>query len=156
MTGFPLIPTSADKLPAADRPVDEALSAKRRRLSVFTPVRRQGDGPPGAEFNAANIPLVQLQRSARRRSRRRVPIGTDDYGTALETARTALHGRSAGKGNVPGCSRGPITIPTATAHLRGFSRNALEDFSPPPFKVVLSRTRSYRGPRGPADLLRRC
>ena len=74
--------------------------------------------------------------------------GTDDYGIALETARTLLKAMG-GKGNVM-VLEGPETIPTATARLRGF-KDALKEF--PDVKVVLSKNAMYARPAA-ADLLK--
>jgi ribose transport system substrate-binding protein len=103
--------------------------------------------PVVQKINAANIPLVNV--SDRLAGGSAVAfIGTDDYGIALETARTLLKAMG-GKGNVM-VLEGPETIPTATARLRGF-KDALKEF--PDVKVVLSKNAMYARPAA-ADLLK--
>src|SRR6476469_7478 len=126
VTVFHYIPTSADNVRQQTAPVDEALSAKGD-ASVFTPVN-VSDRLTGGTAVAF--------------------IGTDDYGIALETARTLLKAMG-GKGNVL-VLEGPDTIPTAAARLRGF-KDALKEF--PDVKVVLSKNAMYARPPA-ADLLK--
>jgi len=88
VTVFHYIPTSADNVPQQTALVDEALSAKRDAI-VFTPVDVKAMVPVVQKINAANIPLVNV--SDRLAGGSAVAfIGTDDYGIALETARTLL------------------------------------------------------------------
>jgi ribose transport system substrate-binding protein len=138
VTVFHYIPTSADNVPQQTALVDEALSAKRDAL-VFTPVDVK-----------AMVPSVQkVNVSDRLAGGTAVAfIGTDDYGIALETARTLLKAMG-GKGNVL-VLEGPDTIPTAAARLRGF-KDALKEF--PDVKVVLSKNAMYARPAA-ADLLK--
>jgi ribose transport system substrate-binding protein len=146
VTVFHYIPTSADNVPQQTALVDEALSAKRDAF-VFTPVDVKAMVPPVQKVNAANIPLVNV--SDRLAGGSAVAfIGTDDYGIALETARTLLKAMG-GKGNVL-VLEGPETIPTAAARLRGF-KDALKEF--PDVKVVLSKNAMYARPAA-ADLLK--
>jgi ribose transport system substrate-binding protein len=146
VTVFHYIPTSADNVPQQTALVDEALSAKRDAL-VFTPVDVKAMVPSVQKVNAANIPLVNV--SDRLAGGTAVAfIGTDDYGIALETARTLLKAMG-GKGNVL-VLEGPDTIPTAAARLRGF-KDALKEF--PDVKVVLSKNAMYARPAA-ADLLK--
>ena len=146
VTVFHYIPTSADNVPQQTALVDEALSAKRDAL-VFTPVDVKAMVPSVQKVNAANIPLVNV--SDRLAGGSAVAfIGTDDYGIALETARTLLKAMG-GKGNVL-VLEGPDTIPTAAARLRGF-KDALKEF--PDVKVVLSKNAMYARPAA-ADLLK--
>jgi len=146
VTVFHYIPTSADNVPQQTALVDEALSAKRDAF-VFTPVDVKAMVAPVQKVNAANIPLVNV--SDRLAGGTAVAfIGTDDYGIALETART-LFKAMGGKGNVL-VLEGPDTIPTAAARLRGF-KDALKEF--PDVKVVLSKNAMYARPAA-ADLLK--
>jgi ribose transport system substrate-binding protein len=146
VTVFHYIPTSADNVPQQTALVDEALSAKRDAF-VFTPVDVKAMVAPVQKVNAANIPLVNV--SDRLAGGTAVAfIGTDDYGIALETARTLLKAMG-GKGNVL-VLEGPDTIPTAAARLRGF-KDALKEF--PDVKVVLSKNAMYARPAA-ADLLK--
>jgi ribose transport system substrate-binding protein len=146
VTVFHYIPTSGDNVPQQTALVDEALSAKRDAL-VFTPVDVKAMVPSVQKVNAANIPLVNV--SDRLAGGTAVAfIGTDDYGIALETARTLLKAMG-GKGNVL-VLEGPDTIPTAAARLRGF-KDALKEF--PDVKVVLSKNAMYARPAA-ADLLK--
>ena len=90
-------PPRADNVPQQTALVDEALSAKRDAI-VFTPVDVKAMVPVVQKINAANIPLVNV--SDRLAGGTAVAfIGTDDYGIALETARTLLKAMG-GKGNV--------------------------------------------------------
>jgi ribose transport system substrate-binding protein len=75
-------------------------------------------------------------------------IGTDDYGIALETARTLLKAMGS-KGNLV-VLEGPETIPSAVARLRGF-KDALKEF--PNVKVILSKNTMYARPPA-ADLFK--
>ncbi len=146
VTVFHYIPTSADNVPQQTALVDEALSAKRDAF-VFTPVDVKAMVPPVQKINAANVPLVNV--SDRLAGGSAVAfIGTDDYGIALETARTLLKAMG-GKGNVL-VLEGPDTIPTAAARLRGF-KDALKEF--PDGNVVLSKNAMYARPAA-ADLLK--
>ena len=96
VTVFHYIPTSADNVPQQAALVDEALSAKRDAL-VFTPVDVKAM-VPSVKGQRGNIPLVNV--SDRLAGGTAVAfIGTDDYGIALETARTLLKAMG-GKGNV--------------------------------------------------------
>jgi ribose transport system substrate-binding protein len=146
VTLFHYIPTSPDNVPQQSALVDEALAAKRDAI-VFTPVDVKAMVPAAQKINAANIPLVNI--SDRLAGGSAVAfIGTDDYGIALETARTLLKAMG-GKGNVL-VLEGPETIPTAIARLRGF-KDALKDF--PDVKVVLSKNGMYARPAA-SDLLK--
>ncbi len=139
VTVFHYIPTSPDNVPQQTALVDEALSAKRDAI-VFTPVDVKAMVPAVQKVNAANIPLVNI--SDRLAGGSAVAfIGTDDYGIALETARTLLKAMG-GTGNVV-VLEGPDTIPTAAARLRGF-KDALKEF--PGVKVVLSKNAMYARP----------
>src|SRR6478752_1933474 len=146
ITVFHYIPTSADNPRQQTALVDEALNAKRDAI-VFTPVDVKAMVPVVQKINAANIPLVNV--SDRLAGGTAVAfIGTDDYGIALETARTIFKAMG-GKGNVL-VLEGPDTIPTAAARLRGF-KDALKEF--PDVKVVLSKNAMYARPAA-ADLLK--
>ena len=146
VTLFHYIPTSPDNVPQQTALVDEALAAKRDAI-VFTPVDVKAMVPAVQKINAANIPLVNI--SDRLAGGSAVAfIGTDDYGIALETARTLLKAIG-GKGNVL-VLEGPETVPTAIARLRGF-KDALKEF--PDVKVVLSKNGMYARPAA-ADLLK--
>jgi ribose transport system substrate-binding protein len=146
VTVFHYIPTSPDNVPQQTALVDEALSAKRDAI-VFTPVDVKAMVAAVQKINAANIPLVNI--SDRLAGGTAVAfIGTDDYGIALETARTLLKAMG-GKGNVV-VLEGPDTIPSAAARLRGF-KDALKEF--PDVKVVLSKNAMYARPAA-ADLLK--
>jgi ribose transport system substrate-binding protein len=146
VTLFHYIPTSPDNVAQQTALVDEALSAKRDAI-VFTPVEVKAMVPAVQKINAANIPLVNV--SDRLAGGSAVAfIGTDDYGIALETARTLLKAMG-GKGNVV-VLEGPDTIPSAAARLRGF-KDALKEF--PDVKVALSKNAMYARPAA-ADLLK--
>src|SRR3954453_23090920 len=139
VTVFHYIQTSADNIPQPPALVDEALSAKRDAL-VFTPVDVKAMVPSVQKVNAANVPLVNV--SDRLSGGTAVAfIGTDDYGIALETARTLLKAMG-GKGNLV-VLEGPDTIPSAVARLRGF-KDALKEF--PNVKVILSKNSLYARP----------
>jgi len=140
------IPTSPDNVPQQTALVEEALHAKHDAI-VFTPVDVKAMVPSVQKINAARIPVVNV--SDRLTGGDTVAfIGTDDYGIALETARTLLKAMG-GKGNVM-VLEGPEAIPTATARLRGF-KDALKEF--PDVKVVLSKNAMYARPAA-ADLLK--
>src|SRR3977135_1838210 len=114
VTVFHYIPTSADNVPQQTALVDEALSAKRDAF-VFTPVDVKAMVPPVQKVHGANSPVVNV--SDRLAGGSAVAfIGTDDYGIALETARTLLKAMG-GKGNVL-VLEGPDTIPTAAHPMR--------------------------------------
>jgi ribose transport system substrate-binding protein len=145
-TVFHYIPTSPDNVPQQTALVDEALKAQRDAI-VFTPVDVKAMVPAVQKINAANVPLVNV--SDRLTGGSAVAfIGTDDYGIALETARTLLRAMG-GKGNVV-VLEGPDTIPTAAGRLRGF-KDALKEF--PDVKVVLSKNALYARPAA-FDLLK--
>src|SRR6185312_15354322 len=92
----------------------------------------------GQKGNAANIPLVNV--SDRLAGGNAVAfIGTDDYGIALETART-LFKAMGGKGNVL-VLEGPDTIPTAAARLRGFKDAFKEAKKKPPLIVGINASK---------------
>src|SRR3954452_3493751 len=146
VTVFHYIPTSADNVPQQTALVDEALSAKRDAF-VFTPVDVKAMVPPVQKINAANVPLVNV--SDRLSGGTAVAfIGTDDYGIALETARTLLK-EMGGKGNLV-LLEVPETLPSAVARLRGF-KDALKEF--PNVKVILSKNTMYARPPA-ADLFK--
>jgi ribose transport system substrate-binding protein len=133
------IPTSADNPAQQTALVEEALRAKPDAI-VFTPVDVKAMVVPVQKINAAGIPLVNV--SDRLAGGDAVAfIGTDDYGIALETARTLLKAMG-GKGNIV-VLEGPENIPTAIGRLRGF-KDALKEF--PEVKVVLSKNAMYARP----------
>ena len=145
-TVFHYIPTSPDNVLQQTALVDEALKAQRDAI-VFTPVDVNAMVPAAQKINAADVPLVNV--SDRLTGGSAVAfIGTDDYGIALETARTLLKAMG-GKGNVV-VLEGPDTIPTAAGRLRGF-KDALKEF--PDVKVVLSKNAMYARPAA-FDLLK--
>ena len=145
-TVFHYIPTSPDNVLQQTALVDEALKAQRDAI-VFTPVDVKAMVPAAQKINAADVPLVNV--SDRLTGGSAVAfIGTDDYGIALETARTLLKAMG-GKGNVV-VLEGPATIPTAAGRLRGFM-DALKEF--PDVKVVLSKNAMYARPAA-FDLLK--
>jgi ribose transport system substrate-binding protein len=145
-TVFHYIPTSADNVAQQSALVDEAISAKRDAF-VFTPVDVKAMIAPSQKVTAAGIPLINV--SDRLAGGSAVAfIGTDDYGIALDTART-LFKAMGGKGNVV-VLEGPATIPTAEARLRGF-KDALKEF--PEIKVALSKNAMYARPAA-SDLLK--
>ena len=130
-------PTTSRSRPSL---VDEALSAEARRHRVH-PGRRQGDGAGRCRRSTRpNIPLVNVGDRLAGGSAVAF-VGTDDYGIALDTARTLLKAMG-GKGNVM-VLEGPDTIPTAAGRLRGF-KDALKEF--PDVKVVLSKNAMYARP----------
>jgi ribose transport system substrate-binding protein len=145
-TVFHYIPTSADNVAQQTGLVDEAISA-RRDAFVFTPVDVKAMVAPAQKVTAAGIPLINV--SDRLAGGSAVAfVGTDDYGIALDTART-LFKAMGGKGSVV-VLEGPATIPTAAARLRGF-KDALKEF--PDIKVALSKNAMYARPAA-GDLLK--
>src|SRR5438445_10103792 len=88
LTVFHYIPTSPDNVPQQTALVEEALRAKHDAI-VFTPVDVKAMVPPVQKINAAGIPVVNV--SDRLAGGDAVAfIGTDDYGIALDTARTLI------------------------------------------------------------------
>jgi ribose transport system substrate-binding protein len=146
ITVFHYIPTSPDNVPQQTFLVEEALRAKHDAI-VFTPVDIKAMVAPVQKVNAAGIPLVNV--GDRLTGGDVVAfVGSDDYGIALDTARTLLKAMG-GKGNLI-VLEGPDTVPTAVGRLRGF-KDALKEF--PDVKVVLSKNAMYARP--PAlDLLK--
>jgi ribose transport system substrate-binding protein len=139
VTVFHYIPTSPDNVPQQTFLVEEALAAKRNAI-VFTPVDVKAMVPSVQKINAAGVPLINVgDRIAGGETT--AFVGSDDYGIALETART-LFKAMGGKGNVV-VLEGPATIPTATARGRGF-REALKEF--PDVKVLFSKDANYARP----------
>src|SRR5262245_385429 len=145
-TVFHYIPTSPDNVPQQTFLVEEGLRAKHDAF-VFTPVDIKAMVAPVQKVNAAGVPLVNV---GDRLSGGDVVafVGSDDYGIALDTARTLLKAMG-GKGNLV-VLEGPETIPTAAGRLRGF-KDALKEF--PDVKVVLSKNAMYARPAS-ADLLK--
>jgi ribose transport system substrate-binding protein len=143
---FHYIPTSPDNVPQQTALVEEAISAKRDAF-VFTPVDIKAMVAPVQKVNAAGIPLVNV--SDRLTGGSSVAfIGSDDYGIALDTARTLFKAMN-GKGNVV-VLEGPPTIQSATGRLNGF-KDALKEF--PDIKVVMSKNANYARPTA-ADLFK--
>jgi ribose transport system substrate-binding protein len=143
---FNYIPTSADNVAQQTALVDEAIKLKPDAI-VFTPVDIKAMVPAVQKINAAGIPMVNV--SDRLTGGESIAfIGTDDYGIAVETART-LFKAMGGKGNVL-VLEGPETIPTAVGRLRGF-KDALKEF--PNVKVTLSKNAMYARPAA-ADLIK--
>jgi ribose transport system substrate-binding protein len=139
ITVFHYIPTSPDNVPQQTFLVEEGLRAKHDAF-VFTPVDIKAMVAPVQKVNAAGIPLVNV--GDRLTGGDAVAfIGSDDYGIALDTARTLLKAMG-GKGNLV-VLEGPDTVPTAVARLRGF-KDALKEF--PDVKVVLSKNAMYARP----------
>ena len=129
------IPTSPDNVPQQTALVEEALRTKHDAI-VFTPVDVKAMVAPVQKINAAGIPLVNV--SDRLTGGSSVAfIGTDDYGIALETARTLLKAMG-GKGNLV-VLEGPDTVPTAIGRLRGF-KDALKEF--PDVKVTVPKVKA--------------
>jgi ribose transport system substrate-binding protein len=140
------IPTSPDNVSQQTALVEEALKTKPDAI-VFTPVDVKAMVAAVQKINAANIPLVNV--GDRLTGGNVVAfIGSDDYGIALDTARTLLKAMG-GKGNVV-VLEGPETIPSAIARIRGF-RDALKEF--PDVKVVFSKNAMYARPNA-ADLMK--
>ena len=140
------IPTSPDNVLQQTALVEEALKAKPDAI-VFTPVDVKAMVQAVQKINAANIPLINV--GDRLAGGTAVAfVGSDDYGIALDTARTLLKAMG-GKGNVV-VLEGPETIPTAAGRLRGF-KDALKEF--PDAKVVLSKNAMYARPNA-ADLVK--
>jgi ribose transport system substrate-binding protein len=140
------IPTSADNVPQQQFLVEEAIRAKVDAI-VFGPVDVKAMVPSVQKVNAAGIPLVNI--SDKLAGGDAVSfIGTDDYGIALDTART-LFKAMGGKGNLV-ILEGPENLPTAVARLRGF-KDALKEF--PNVKVLLSKNALYARPAA-SDLIK--
>jgi ribose transport system substrate-binding protein len=140
------IPTSPDNVAQQTALVEEALKAQPDAI-VFTPVDVKAMVPAAQKINAANIPLINVGDRLTGGSAVAF-VGSDDYGIALDTARTLLKAMG-GKGNVV-VLEGPPTIPTAVGRLLGF-KDALKDF--PDVKVVLSKSAMYARPNA-ADLVK--
>ena len=131
------IPTSPDNVSQQTALVEEALRAKHDAI-IFTPVDVKAMVAPVQKINAAGIPVVNV--SDRLTGGNTVAfIGTDDYGIALETARTLLKAMG-GKGNIVVLD-GPETIPTAVGRARAF-KDALKEF--PDVKVLLAKNAHVR------------
>ncbi len=146
VTVFHYVPTSPDNVKQQEGLVEEALRTKYDAV-VFTPVDVKAMVPAVQKIAAAGIPLVNV--TDRLAGGPAIPFaGTDDYGVALETART-LFKAMGGKGNVV-VLEGPATIPTAAGRLKGFQA-ALKEF--PNVKVLLSKNASYARPVA-ADLIK--
>jgi ribose transport system substrate-binding protein len=143
---FNYIPTSPDNVKQQTALVDEAISSRPAAI-VFTPVDVKVMVPAAEKIAAAGIPMVNI--TDRLAGGPDVPFAaTDDYGVAIETARTLLKAMG-GKGNVV-VLEGPPSIPTATGRLKGFQA-ALKEF--PNVKVTLSKNANYARPVA-ADLLK--
>jgi ribose transport system substrate-binding protein len=140
------IPTSAGNVQQQQFLVDEAIRAKSDAV-VFGPVDIKAMVPSAQKITAAGIPLVNI--SDKLEGGEAVSfIGTDDYGIALDTART-LFKAMGGKGNVV-ILDGPNTVPTAVARQRGF-KDALKEF--PNIKVLLEKDALYARPAA-SDLIK--
>jgi len=99
------------------------------------------------KITAAGIPLINI--SDKLEGGDAVSfIGTDDYGIALDTART-LFKAMGGKGNLV-ILDGPNTLPTAVARQRGF-KDALKEF--PNIKILLEKDALYARPAA-SDLIK--
>jgi ribose transport system substrate-binding protein len=133
------IPTSAGNVQQQQFLVDEAIRAKSDAI-VFGPVDVKAMVPSVQKINAAGIPLVNI--SDKLEGGNAVSfVGTDDYGIAVDTARTLLKAMG-GKGNLV-ILNGPDSVPTAVARSRGF-KDALKDF--PNIKVLLTKDALYARP----------
>jgi ribose transport system substrate-binding protein len=140
------IPTSPDNVPQQQFLVEEGIRAKHDAV-LLTPVDVKAMVPSVQKLNAAGIPVVNV--SDRLAGGEVVAfVGTDDYGIAIDTARTLLKAMG-GKGNLI-VLEGPETVPTAIGRLRGF-KDALKEF--PDVKVVLSKSAMYARPAA-SDLLK--
>jgi ribose transport system substrate-binding protein len=136
---FNFIPTSPDNVRQQTALVDEAIRQKPAAI-VFTPVDVKAMVASAQKVAAAGIPIVNI--TDRLAGGPAMPFaGTDDYGVAIETARTLLKAMG-GKGNLV-VLEGPPTIPTAAGRLKGFQA-ALTEF--PNVKVVLSKNANYARP----------
>jgi ribose transport system substrate-binding protein len=140
------IPTSAGNVQQQQFLVDEAIRAKSDAV-VFGPVDVKAMVPSAQKITAAGIPLINI--SDKLEGGEAVSfIGTDDYGIALDTART-LFKAMGGKGNVV-ILDGPNTLPTAVARQRGF-KDALKEF--PNIKILLEKDALYARPAA-SDLIK--
>src|SRR5262249_22085906 len=140
------IPTSPDNVPQQQFLIEEGVRAKHDAV-LLTPVDIKAMVPSVQKLNAAGIPVINV--SDRLTGGDVVAfVGTDDYGIAIDTARTLLKAMG-GKGNLI-VLEGPDTVPTAVGRLRGF-RDALKEF--PEVKVVLSKNAMYARPAA-SDLLK--
>jgi ribose transport system substrate-binding protein len=140
------IPTSPDNVSQQQFLVEEGVRAKHDAI-LITPVDIKAMVPSVQKLNAAGIPVINV--SDRLAGGDVVAfVGTDDYGIAIDTART-LFKAMGGKGNVI-VLEGPETVPTAVGRLRGF-KDALKEF--PEVKVVLSKNAMYARPAA-SDLLK--
>lgn len=140
------IPTSAGNVQQQQFLVDEAIRAKSDAV-VFGPVDVKAMVPSVQKITAAGIPLINI--SDKLEGGDAVSfIGTDDYGIALDTART-LFKAMGGKGNLV-ILDGPNTLPTAVARQRGF-KDALKEF--PNIKILLEKDALYARPAA-SDLIK--
>src|SRR5579862_2844232 len=130
------IPTSPGNVPQQQFLVDEAIRAKSAAI-VFGPVDVKAMVPSAQKITAAKIPLINISDKLAGGDALSF-VGTDDYGIAVDTART-LFKAMGGKGNLV-ILNGPDNTPTAIERKRGF-KDALKEF--PNIKVLLERNALY-------------
>jgi ribose transport system substrate-binding protein len=139
LTVFHYIPTSADNVKQQTDLVEEGIKAKRDAF-IFSPVDIKAMVPSVEKVAAAGIPLVNVGDKLAGGTSLAF-VGSDDYGIALETARTLFKAMD-GKGNLV-ILEGPPNVPTAVTRLNGF-KEALKDY--PNIKVVMSKSANYARP----------
>jgi ribose transport system substrate-binding protein len=140
------IPTSPGNVPQQQFLVDEAIRAKSDAI-VFGPVDVKAMVPSAQKITAAKIPLINISDKLAGGDALSF-VGTDDYGIAVDTART-LFKAMGGKGNLV-ILNGPDNTPTAIERKRGF-KDALKEF--PNIKVLLERNALYARPTA-SDLIK--
>ena len=131
------IPTKPDSIPEQMSQVEDVV-VKKPDAIVFTPVDYKALVPGVEKINAANIPVVNItDRSA---SGKFVAfVGSDDYSTALETARYLLKTLN-GKGNFI-IIEGVKGALTNTDRVRGFNDALKEN---PGAKLLASQPGNYQ------------
>lgn len=131
------IPTKPDSIPEQMSQIEDVV-VKKPDAIVFTPVDYKALVPGVEKINAANIPVVNItDRSA---SGKFVAfVGSDDYSTALETARYLLKTLN-GKGNFV-IIEGVKGALTNTDRVRGFNDALKEN---PGAKLLASQPGNYQ------------
>ena len=131
------IPTKPDSIPEQMSQVEDVV-VKKPDAIVFTPVDYKALVPGVEKINAANIPVVNItDRSAG--GKFVAFVGSDDYSTALETARYLLKTLN-GKGNFI-ILEGVKGALTNTDRVRGFNDALKEN---PGAKLLASQPGNYQ------------
>jgi ribose transport system substrate-binding protein len=140
------IPSTAGNVSQQQFLVDEAIRAKSDAI-VFGPVDVKAMVPSAQKITAAKIPLINISDKLAGGDALAF-VGTDDYGIAVDTART-LFKTMGGKGNLV-ILNGPDNVPTAVERKRGF-KDALKEF--PNIKLLLEKNALYARPSA-SDLIK--